>query len=109
MTSVLFFNILFYIYVLFLLLVGYFTLRDNKVEWNGIGLNRNELNGKPKVACEFVALYSACFTESFKPQPFVKCSKYIKDEEGEVLLVVKQQGEGDKTLVDENGNGSGHI
>lgn len=49
------------------------------------------------------------FSEFFKPQPFVKCSKCIKDEEEEVLLVVKQQGEGDKTLVDENGNGSGHI
>lgn len=48
------------------------------------------------------------FAECFKPRPFVKCRKCIKDE-GEVLLVVKQQGEGDKTLVDENGNGSGHI
>ena len=54
-------------------------------------------------------LYPACFTECLKPQPFDKCGKCIKDEEGEVLLVVKPQGEGDKTLVDENGNGSGHI
>lgn len=46
--------------------------------------------------------------ECFQPQPFVKCTKCIKDE-GEVLLVVNQQGEGDKTLVEENGNGSGHI
>lgn len=46
--------------------------------------------------------------ECFKPQPFVKFRKCIKDE-GEVLLVVNQQGEGDKTLVEENGNGSGHI
>lgn len=49
------------------------------------------------------------FAECFKPRPFAKCGKCIKDEEEEVLLVVKQQGEGDKTLVDENGNGSGHI
>lgn len=55
---------------------------------------------------EFVVL---CPAECFEARPFVKYSKCIKDEEGEVLLVVKQQGEGDKTLVDENGNGSGHI
>ncbi len=48
------------------------------------------------------------FAECFEPWLLVKCRKCIKDE-GEVLLVVNQQGEGDKTLVDENGNGSGHI
>lgn len=48
------------------------------------------------------------FPESFKSKPFVKCRKRIKDEEV-VLLVVNQQGEGDITLVEENGNGSRHI
>lgn len=45
----------------------------------------------------------------FVPRPFIKYGKCIKDEEEELLLVVQQQGEGDTTLVDENGNGSGHI
>lgn len=52
--------------------------------------------------------FRCMLAECFKLQPFVKCRKCIKDE-GEVLLVFNQQGVGDKTLVDENGNGSGHI
>lgn len=37
---------------------------------------------------------------------YIRC---IKNQEREGLLVVKRQCEGDKTLVDENGNGSGHV
>lgn len=48
------------------------------------------------------------FPESFKLKPFVKFIKCIKDEEA-VLLVVNQQGEGDITLVEVNGNGSRYI
>lgn len=48
------------------------------------------------------------FPEIFKSKPYVKCRKCIKDEEA-VLFVVNQQGEGDITLVEENGNGSRHI
>lgn len=61
------------------------------------------------MSLESMVLYLHMYVVCFKPLPLVKCSKCIKDEEGKVLLVVKQQGEGDKTLVDENGNGSGHI
>lgn len=62
-------------------------------------------SGKPNAPRESAPSCPAPFT----PPPFVKCTRCIKDEEEDVLLVVKQQGEGDKTLVDENGNGSGHI
>lgn len=48
------------------------------------------------------------FPVFFKSRLFVTCRRYIKDE-GVVLLVVNQQGEGDITLVEENGNGSRHI
>lgn len=48
------------------------------------------------------------FPVFIKSRLFVKSRKYIKDE-GVVLLVVNQQGEGDITLVEENGNGSRHI
>lgn len=40
---------------------------------------------------------------------FILNAKECIKDEGEVLLVVNQQGEGDKTLLEENGNGSGHI
>lgn len=48
------------------------------------------------------------FPNSFILKPFVKCRKCIKDEEV-LLFVVNQQGEGDITLLKENGNGSRHI
>lgn len=55
--------------------------------------------------------------EQFRPRPFVEFrdgggerkKKHALRIGGEALLVVNQQGEGDETLVEENGNGSGHV
>lgn len=82
----------------------FLTLRDNKVE-----LNCTERGENPESLHEVLNPVRFSLQDASSLSHLLRCRKCIKDEEGAVLLVVKQQGEPDKTLVDENGNGSGHI